>query len=704
MDVNSSQVNEEKSLNEEIVINSEDALNQVEKLEVSEKEELSDVIEAPETVTESVVEVNVETVVENNVETVEADKSEVSVEEESVAPEVSEPEVKDTVTTKVQKSEFDELVFHPIELEDEPEEDIDENSVIDDSSAVLPSIEEIVQKLRELLEQENPQRKDVDEWKNFFYRSLRNESEQQKASFLESGGEEIDFIATESPFFVEGKELLSKIKEKRAHISANQEVEKEKNVTLKLGIIDQIRGLIENQTSADFNVTYQEFRNLQQQWNDIKLIPIARTNELWKSYQHYVEKFYDLVRINNELREYDFKKNLEKKVELSVAAEKLDEETDVISAFHQLQSLHQQWREIGPVARKDREDIWNRFKEASANINKKYQDHFEKIKDLENENLELKITLCEKLEAIDYTQLTTIKAWNSKVKDVMNTQEQWRQIGYVPKKFNTKVYDRYRAACDFFFRHKSEFFKSKYDEMESNYKKKLELCERAEALKDSIDWQKTSQEMINIQKDWKSIGAIPYKFVDSTWKRFIAACDHFFEQKKNSVSSQHNEEIQNLEKKKIIIEQIINLNPEISVEEAMPMLQVLIEEFHQIGYVPFKQKDRIYKDFHAATDAQFQRLNIDKADQKLVNFRSSISEIAKNENTKGQLYREREKLMRQFDRMKSELHTYQNNIGFLTVSSKKGNSLVDDMNQKIEKLKVDLDFIVKKIDTIDKEL
>ena len=480
MDVNSSPVNEEKNLNEEIQLNSEDALNQGEKLEVSEKEIITDVEETPEAVSESVVENKIETVVINDVETVVVDSAEISSAEGVVVPEASEQEVNETATAKVQKSEYEELELHPNDIE-EQEDDIDEHSVTDDSSVALPSIEEIVQKLRELLEQENPLRKDVDEWKNFFYRSLRNESEQQKAAFLADGGEEIDFVVTESPFFVEGKDLLGKIKEKRALISANQEAEKEKNVTLKLAIIDQIRDLIENQTTGDFNITYQEFRNLQQQWNEIKLVPAARINELWKSYQHYVEKFYDLVRINNELREYDFKKNLEKKVELSVAAEKLDEETDIISAFHQLQSLHQQWREIGPVARKDREEIWNRFKEASTKINKKYQDHFEKIKDLENENLELKTTLCEKLESIDYTQLTTIKAWNSKVKEVMNVQEQWRQIGYVPKKFNTKVYDRYRAACDFFFRHKSEFFKSKYDEMESNYKKKLALCERAEA-------------------------------------------------------------------------------------------------------------------------------------------------------------------------------------------------------------------------------
>lgn len=587
--------------------------------------------------------------------------------------------------------------------EDDTEDDT-EDRVSSESAVTMLSIEEIVQHLRKLFESENPKRKDVDEYKNQFYRSLRNEIEGQKQSYLSDGGEEIDFIANESDIFTEGKELLQKIKEKRAAILAREEVEKEKNVARKLAIIEQIRLLTENQGQEDFNKSYQEFKALQQEWNEIKLVPQARVNELWKSYQHYVEIFYDLVRINNEFREYDFKKNLEQKTVLCEAAERLDEEPDVISAFHQLQNLHQEWREIGPVSRKDREDIWNRFKEASTSINKKYQSHFEDLRGKEDENLELKTVLCERLEAIDYSQINTIKEWNSKVKEVLEIQTEWRQIGYVPRKWNTKIYKRYRAACDLFFKTKNDFYKSLRGEMEENLRKKIVLCERAELMKESQDWKKTTQDMIDIQKEWKSIGIVPHKYVDSIWKRFITACDYFFEQKKMHTSSQYEEESKNLEAKKMIVEKISKLDTALGAEEALTQLREWMDEWYVVGHVPYKLKDRVYREFYDATEAQFDRLNIDKADRKLESFKTNISDIAKSGNAKNQLLRERERLMRQYDRMKSELQTYENNIGFLSISSKKGNHLLDDMNQKMDKIKSELQLIIKKVDTIDKEL
>jgi|AGTN01.3.fsa_nt_gi AAA ATPase containing von Willebrand factor type A (vWA) domain len=589
------------------------------------------------------------------------------------------------------------------ETEDE-EDDMDEGAVSDDIGATLLSVEEIVQRLRELLNSQNPRRKEVDEYKNQFYRSLRNETEAQKQEFLSAGGEEIDFIAKEPEVYAEGKELLQKIKEKRAAILVKEEAEKEQNVAKKLAIIEQIKLLTEAQGQGDFNKTYQEFKSLQQEWNEIKLVPQSKVNELWKSYQRYVEKFYDLVRINNEFREYDFKKNLELKTELCEAAERLDDEPDVVSAFHQLQNLHQEWREIGPVSRKDREEIWNRFKEASTLINKKYQAHFEGLKEKEDENLELKTALCEKLETIDYSQINTIKDWNNKVKEVLEIQTQWRQIGYVPRKWNTKIYKRYRAACDLFFKTKNDFYKSLRGEMDENLKKKIALCERAEAMKDSQDWKKTTQDMIDIQKEWKSIGIVPHKYVDSVWKRFITACDSFFEQKKMHTSSQYEEEAQNLEAKRAIVDKINKLETSLHVEEALPLLREWMDEWYAIGHVPYKMKDRSYREFYDATEAQFDRLNIDKADRKLESFKTNISDMAKSGNAKSQLLREREKLMRQYERMKNEVQTYENNIGFLSVSSKKGNHLVDDMNQKVEKIKSELQLIIKKIDAIDREL
>ena len=580
----------------------------------------------------------------------------------------------------------------------------DEDSESDNITGSLLTVDEIVQKLRELLEAERPQRKDIDEYKNQFYRTLRNEIEGQKQAFLSTGGEEIDFVANESALFIEGKELLQKIREKRSAITAMEEAEKEKNVARKLAIIEQVKQLTQNQGQEDFNKVYQEFKSLQQEWNEIKMIPQARVNELWKSYQHYVEIFYDLVRINNEFREYDFKKNLESKTELCEAAERLDEESDVVSAFHQLQNLHQEWREIGPVSRKDREVVWNRFKEASTSINKKYQAHFEALRGKEDENLELKTSLCEKLEAIDYSQIKTIRDWNSKVKEVLAIQTQWRQIGYVPRKWNTKIYKRYRAACDFFFRSKNEYYKTLRNEMEENLRKKIELCERAEAMKESQDWKKTSQDLIEIQREWKSIGIVPHKYVDTIWKRFITACDYFFEQKKIHTSSQYEEESKNLDAKKKIVDKISQLDKTLSAEQALPLLQELMDEWYAIGHVPYKMKDRVYREFYDATEAQFDRLEIDKEERKMENFRSNIVDMSRSENGKSQLLREREKLMRQYDRMKNELQTYENNIGFLSVSSKKGNHLIDDMNQKVEKIKAELQTIVKKIDTLDKEL
>ena len=660
-----------------------------------------------------------EKVDEKTEQTSEEDVKEENLEEISESASVSAADEKAPISSESdleEKSDADREVNEPIgEQEDSSEisvsaheegEDADDTDDTDseNSSTPLLSIEEIIVKLREMASSEDLQRKEMDEIKSQFYRSIRNETAEQKAKFLADGGEEIDFVPEELPLYIEGKELLAKIKEKRARIQLREEAEKEQNVAKKLAIIEQIKQLTENPGQEDFNKTYQEFRLLQQQWNDIKLIPQAKANELWKSYQLYVERFYDLVRINNEFREYDFKKNLELKTELCEAAERLDEEPDVISAFHQLQNLHQQWREIGPVSRKDREEIWNRFKEASNKINKKYQAHFEEIKLQENENLEKKTAICEQLESIDYSTLTTQKAWREELDKVLALQDEWRKIGYVPKKWNSKIYERYRAACNTFFEKKNQFQKSIRDELEENLRKKTALCEQAEALKDSKDWHKTTQEMIRIQKEWKEIGPVPRKFVDSLWQRFISACDYFFEQKKLSSTSHLAEEQNNLEAKKTIIDKIKQIDPQLPIEEASALLHQLIDEWHNIGHVPFKQKDAIYSDFYEATEAQFNRLNIDKGDRKLQSYRNSISDMAKSDNGRGQLLREREKLMRQYDRMKNELLTYENNLGFLSVSSKKGNNLIDEMNQRVKRLRSDLDLLIKKIDAIDREL
>ncbi|HBG40029.1 MAG TPA: DUF349 domain-containing protein [Porphyromonadaceae bacterium] len=632
------------------------------------------------------------------------DSSEVEV---PAQPVVREDE--DTVTGQGEGPEAPEnaVIDYDLELHEqieEDEEDAVEGAAAPTTDLSTLTVEEIVQKLRDLLASDAPERREVDEYKTQFFQRLRLETERQKAAFLADGGDEIDFIANETPIYSEGKELISEIKEKRARLFAEQEAEKEHNVEKKQLIIEKIKALTENQTGEDFNKVYQEFKDLQQQWNEIKLLPHAKVNELWKSYQYYVEKFYDLVRINNEFREYDFKKNYELKSELCEAAERLEEEPDVISAFHQLQKFHQEWREIGPVAMKDREIIWDRFKEASTVINKKYQQYFEDLKANENENLEKKTALCEKLEAIDYDKIKTFKDWKNKIKEVLDLQEEWRKIGQAPRKQNAKIFRRYRAACDFFFRNKNEFFRSMHDEMEENLQKKVALCERAEALKDSTDWQNTTQQMIDIQKEWKTIGIVPPKQSKITWERFRAACDYFFEQKKKQYSSRHDEEAKNLEEKRRIVKEIQSVDPAMGKDEGVKVVRKLMDEWYQIGFVPFKLKDKVYDELNAAVDAQFARLGVEKVDRELETFRLNVSDMAKAPHPQKQLFRERDRLMRQYERKKAELQTYENNIGFLSVSSKKGNNLIDNMHQKVDAIKSDIDLLIKKIEEIDKEI
>ena len=577
-----------------------------------------------------------------------------------------------------------------------------EESLMDSSkeqlAAIVLSIDETVQKLRDLLDSPAPQRKELNEYKAHFYNLLRNETEKQKRLFLANEGEEMDFVFDESELYIEGKNLIAKISEKRAKIAVVEEAEKEANVFKKQSIIDRVKELIEKQSHEDFNKTYQEFKALQQQWNEIKQIPATKMNELWKQYQYHVEKFYDLVRINNEFREYDFRKNLKLKVELCEKTERLAEETDVVSAFHQLQNLHQEWREAGPVARADREEIWDRFKAASTVVNKKYQAHFEELKGKESENMALKITLCEKLEAIDCNQIKTQKGWNNKAKEVQEIQNKWRTIGFAPKKVNNDIYKRYRTACETFFKAKSKYNKTIRSEREENLKKKIALCERAEALKESQDWKKTSQEMVELQKEWKKIGPVPNKHMDSVWKRFIAACDYFFEQKKQHFTPQETDEVKNLEAKKNILKKIKALETQADVEEAATALRTLISEWHTIGFVPYKAKDKLVREFQETTEKLYDKLNISKIERKLENFKSGISDML----NKGHIMRERDKLMRQFERMKSELQTYENNIGFFSISSKKGSSLLDDMNKKMNQLKSEIELVVKKIEAIDK--
>lgn len=561
--------------------------------------------------------------------------------------------------------------------------------------------EEILAKLKEVVaDVENVAKPEIDGLKQSFYKLHNAEQEAARKLFIENGGAAENFVPQTDSVEEEFKNIMSVIKEKRSALTAELEKQKEMNLQVKLSIIEELKELVESPDDA--NKSYTEFKKLQQQWNEVKLVPQAKVNELWKNYQLYVEKFYDLLKLNNEFREYDFKKNLEIKTHLCEAAEKLADEADVVSAFHQLQKLHQEFRDTGPVAKELRDEIWARFKAASTTVNRRHQQHFEALKEVEQHNLDQKTVICEIIEAIDYKELTNFASWESKTQEVIALQNKWKTIGFAPQKMNVKIFERFRKACDEFFRKKGEFFKSLKEGMNENLEKKRALCEKAESLKDSTDWKATADELTKLQKEWKTIGPVAKKYSDAVWKRFISACDYFFEQKNKATSSQRSVEQENLEKKKAIIEKLNAIDDQMDTEEATQLVRDLMKEWNGIGHVPFKEKDRIYKQYHSQVDKLFEHFNISASNKKLSNFKSTISSI--QEGSPQALYREREKLVRAFDNMKNELQTYENNLGFLTTSSKKGNSLLTEINRKVEKLKADIELVKEKIKVVDENI
>ena len=561
--------------------------------------------------------------------------------------------------------------------------------------------EEILAKLKEVVaDVENVAKPEIDGLKQSFYKLHNAEQDAARKLFIENGGAAENFVPQTDCVEEEFKNIMSVIKEKRSALTAELEKQKEMNLQVKLSIIEELKELVESPDDA--NKSYTEFKKLQQQWNEVKLVPQAKVNELWKNYQLYVEKFYDLLKLNNEFREYDFKKNLEIKTHLCEAAEKLADEEDVVSAFHQLQKLHQEFRDTGPVAKELRDEIWARFKAASTTVNRRHQQHFEALKEVEQHNLDQKTVICEIIEAIDYKELTSFASWESKTQEVIALQNKWKTIGFAPQKMNVKIFERFRKACDEFFRRKGEFFKSLKEGMNENLEKKRALCEKAEALKNSTDWKATADELTKLQKEWKTIGPVAKKYSDAVWKRFISACDYFFEQKNKATSSQRSVEQENLEKKKNIIEKLNAIDDQMDTEGATQLVRDLMKEWNGVGHVPFKEKDRIYKQYHSQVDKLFERFNISASNKKLSNFKSTISSI--QEGSPQALYREREKLVRAFDNMKNELQTYENNLGFLTTSSKKGNSLLTEINRKVEKLKADIELVKEKIKVVDENI
>ena len=566
-----------------------------------------------------------------------------------------------------------------------------------ETSAPKQTLEEVVQRLKEINEKNDlTDKQEIDSLKQTFYKLQKAKSEAARKAFIDEGGKAEDFTPETEPAEEEFKAVMNAIKEKRNALAAAQEQEKEENLTKKLGILERMKFLTESQ--EDTNKIYDEFKKLQQEWNETGQTPVAKVNELWKTYQLYTEKFYDMVKLNNEFREYDFKKNLEQKTRLCEAAEKLAEEPDVISAFHQLQKLHQEFRAIGPVAKDLREEIWSRFKAASTVVNKRHQQHFEELKEKEQNNLDQKTVICEIVEGMEYDTFTTFADWEDKTNEILALQAKWKAIGYAPQKMNVKIFERFRAACDEFFRRKAAFFKSVKETMAANLEKKKAFCEKAEALKESTDWKETAEILTKLQKEWKNIGPVAKKHSDAVWKRFIGACDYFFERKNKATSSQRSEEVENLSKKEDIIKRMAALEAAGTTDDATAeQVRALMKEWNVIGFVPFKEKDRLYKEFHALVDKLFDRLHLSATEKRL-------SSVRTNGNKEGNLYRDRERLVRTYEGLKNDIQTYENNLGFLNSSSKKGNTLVADITRKIERLKKDMELVLKKIKDIDESL
>ena len=586
-----------------------------------------------------------------------------------------------------------------VEVEETAVETTENNASPAEERKVYTTKKEVLDRVKEIAHgEEAPQKEEVEYLKTAFYKLHIAEREAQLKEYIDGGGDPEAYQITPDEDEEVFKAEMSVIKERRQQIFREQEAEKEENLKKKQAIIEKIKAMVTSPEEA--SKTYQEFKALQQEWREIKAVPAESANELWRNYQLYVEQFYDLLKLNSEARELDFKKNLEAKTRLCEAAEKLADETDVISAFHQLQQLHQEYREIGPVSKELREEIWQRFKAASTVINKRHQQHFEDLRAREEDNLVKKTALCEKVEAINGEENKGSGDWERHTQEIIAIQAEWKTIGFAPQKMNVKIFERFRAACDDFFARKAEYFKTLKDSFKENADKKRALIEKAKALQDSTEWRSTSDKLIALQKEWKTIGVVPKKLGDQLWEEFLGACNKFFEARNAAGAGQRNEEHENLEKKRDVIERLKAVAEEAG-EGLQEKVQKLVEEYNAIGHVPFKEKDKIYEEYHAVLDKLYKELNVSVAKKRLNKFKDNLKQVA--ERGEGALDNERQRLMRQYDNLKQEIHTYENNLGFLTASSKKGNSLIEEMNRKIQKLKDDMQLVKEKIKAIDAE-
>ena len=560
---------------------------------------------------------------------------------------------------------------------------------IQEATVTATTREEIIARLQEMVGDISlAKRPELESLKQNFYKLQRAAQEEQIAAFVAGGGTAQDFKPEPDPLEEQFRKLMNIIKEKKAAAQEALEVVRKENYKKKLELLDRFKALIEKANTE--GASYNEFKTILQEWKEIKEVPADKANELWKAYQQYAEQFYDIQKLNNEFREYDFKKNMEAKIAICEEAERLADEPDVVAAFRKLQKLHQDYRETGPVSKESREEIWNRFKTASTVINKRHQQHFEEIKDKEKENLDQKTVICELLEGIEYDKLTTFQSWNEKTQEVLALQKKWKDIGFAPAKQNQKIFERFRAACDVFFSKKGEFFKQAKTDMTANLEKKTALCEQAESLKDSTDWKATGDKMAELQKQWREIGPVQKKYTNTIWKRFIGACDYFYEQRDKNTSSKKHEENTNLTAKKEILSKLKAFNPDNLSDDDIAAIQQLVDEWNGIGFVPFKVKDKIAAEFKAVMEPFSGVVRTGRGRQPQ---RGGIREVGSP----------REKLQRQYEQKKNEIQTYENNLGFMNASSKAGNGFVDTIKAKIEELKKEADDLLAQIKALDSE-
>ncbi len=656
---------------------------------------------------------------ENTESEVEKEESADTVEEQIISDETkedeSEKEQEEPAVENVEETDTEEKVEETAEKMETVSEEKDSGN---EEEVVKPKPEakekkkespdytkfsqvELVNAMRGMLEKDDDDidiKEEIDVIKSVFYKNLNENIEEQKKQFIEDGGAEEEFEPEEDPYEKDIKDLLKEFRHVRIEYSKKLEAEKEVNLKLKYQVIEELKGLINNEESI--NKTFQEFRDLQHRWREIGLVPQAKMKNLWDTYHFHVENFYNYIKINKELRDLDLKKNLEAKINLCERAEELLVEPSIVKAFNTLQKYHEQWREIGPVPIENKEDIWERFKAATSKINKKHQEYHEKRKDEQKKNLEAKTVLCEKVEEINEQEIANHKDWDAKAKEIMELQKVWRTIGFAPRRDNNRIYDRFRKACDNFFDGKRDFYSKNKELQQNNLQLKIDLCIEAEALKDSTDWKKTTQDFINIQQKWKEIGPVPRKHSEIVWKRFRAACDYFFDKKSEHFSSIDSEQVDNLKLKEELIDEVEKFEPQKDVDANLKVLKSFQRRWTEIGHVPIKKKDEVQNRFRDAINKLFDELNLEEEKRNLLKFKTKMSTYSESSRGQNKMRMERDKYMNKMKQLESDLVLLDNNIGFFA-KSKNAESLIEDVKKKIENTKEKIEFLKEKIRVID---